>query len=404
MKAALGLSGLVLTLTLAEYALAIGWIQIPEAPNAARAPAVTVVGHASGGVFGWGVLLGVAGLLASGGMQFRTRRVEKKLRRAMSEAQSLAHAAMRAETARAEREHFVRGLLMALQSQQTLESFGGLLLRELSERLSAKSAVFHCLESCSGSYVLTASYASNQNPTFVERYRPGEGLAGEAVLERRRRLCEGNADDWLWVETGTLTASPVCVVIAPIVSADHVPGVIELVLMDRAVPEDERLRLLDSALPEVALSLDILRARLDNQLELARREQRLRDNENKWRRLFESTHEGVWFIDTETRTTDVNPAMARILGESPEKLLGRSLFEFIDATHLTFINEQLQRRREGETGAYEINFKRADGQWAPCFLRARPLLDEQGRQIGSFAIVNALSQHGSPGAHGGTTA
>lgn|GEM_PF-2596385 len=313
----------------------------------------------------------------------------------MNEAQSVTQAAMIGERARGEREHFVKGLLLALQSQQTLESFGGILLRELSERLDAKAAVLHCLESRSGDYTLTASYASHNSPTFIERYRPGEGLAGEAVLERRRHLCHGSSADWPWLETGTLVTLPVCIVVAPIVSADHVPGVIELALMDRIDPEDERLRLLDSALPEVALSLDILKARLENQFELARREQRLRDNENKWRRLFESTHEGVWFIDTEARTTDVNPAMARILGESPEKLLGRSLFEFVDATQRPILDEQMRRRGEGETGAYEIRFKRADGQWVPCFLKARPLLDEQGQQIGSFAIVTDLSEPGS---------
>lgn len=391
MKAGIGLFGLILALTWAEYPLAVGGTRLAVAQPS------TTMSATGDGMFGWILLVGAGGMLACAWIQYRAWQIQKKMRFAMSEAQSVAQAAMVGERARAEREHFVRELLMALQSQQALESFGGILLRELSERLGAKAAVFHCLESCSSDYILTASYASHNSPTFVERYRPGEGLAGEAILERRRRLHQGNSKDWLWLETGTLVTLPVCIVVAPIISADHVPGVIELALMDRIDPEDERLRLLDSALSEVALSLDILKARLENQFELARREQRLRDNENKWRRLFEATHEGVWFIDMEARTTDVNPAMAQILGESPEKLLGRSLFEFVDPTQMAILNEQLRRRRKGETSAYKITFTRADGQLAPCFLKGRPLLDEKDQQIGTFAIVTDLSESGSRG-------
>ena len=396
MKAGLWLSGLILVLALTEYALAIGGSRDHGTPAAGTAKTLTVGSDRGGQRPVWGFLLGAGVLLACGGLQFRARRVEKTLRRAMSEAQCLAQAAMTGETARAEREHFVKGLLLALQSQQTLESFGDILLRELSERLGAKAAVFHCLQSCTGDYVLTASYASHLSTSRPERYRPGEGLAGEAVLERRRRLCQGISDDWPWLETGTLATSPVCVVVAPLVSGEHVSGVIELALMERIEADDERLKLLDIALAVVALSLDNLKAQIENQVELTRREQLLRDNENKWRRLFETTDEGVWFADTEARTTDVNPAMARILGEAPERLLGRSLFEFIDATQIALFNEQLRRRGEGEVGTYEISFKRADGCLAPCLVKGSPLLDEQGRQIGIFAIITDLSEHRPP--------
>jgi len=392
MKAGLCLSGLIVILTLAECALAVGGTKWSMAQPS------TTMSATGPGMFSWIFLLGAGVLLACGGLQFRARRVEKSLRRAMSEAQSLAQAAMTGETARAEREHFVKGLLMALQAQQALEPFGGLLLRELSDRLGAKAAVFHCLESRSGDYVLTASYASHPSASCVERYRPGEGVAGEAVLERRRRLYQGSSDDWSWLETGTLAISPVCVVVAPIVSAEHVPGVIELALMEWIEADDERLKLLDIALPVVALSLDNLKTQLENQVELTRREQQLRDNENKWRRLFETTDEGVWFADTEARTTDVNPALAPILGEAPEMLLGRSLFEFVDADHLPFLKEQLRRRSAGEVGTYEISFKRADGRLAPCSVKGSPLVDEQGRQIGAFAIITDLSERRPPAA------
>lgn len=332
-------------------------------------------------------LLVLAPLLAL--LLARARRRQAALVSAMEAAETRAQAATAQEMARAERERFVKDLALALQGQDTLEAFGDSLLTALCRRLEAKAAAFHCLDGEAGAYVLAARYAGGESPAFCERYLPGEGLGGQAVLDRQRRVCVGQAADWMWVGGATLAGVPLCLIVAPIVSGERVPGVVELALMREA--DAESLALLDEALPVVALSLDILVTLLRNREELERRDRRLRDSEAWLRTLYETANEGIWVIDTTTLTTDLNPAMARILGRDREAVVGHAVFEFVDETNAAILQDQMRHRQRGETGSYEIAFSRPDGRLVLCLMNASPLYDSEGTRIGSFAMVADLT-------------
>lgn len=56
--------------------------------------------------------------------------------------------------------------------------------------------------------------------------------------------------------------------------------------------------------------------------------QRLNKSELRYRRLFESAHDGILILDPETRKiTDANPCIAALLGYSKSQLLGKELWE-----------------------------------------------------------------------------
>lgn len=323
------------------------------------------------------------------------RRREGRLHQTMLEADDKAREATRREQARAERERFSRELTLALQGSGDLEAFGTTLLEGLCRHLEARAAVFHYRDE-DGNYRLGASYARNASPAFIDRYAPGEGLAGQAVLDRQRRLCQGEAADGVWVSGATLASAAVNVIIAPLVRGEQVPGVVELALLREA--DADALALLDGALPAAALSLDILLTQLRAQRALAERDRQLRASETRLRRLFETANEGIWTIDTSARTTDLNQAMAEILGRPREEVLGRTIFEFVDATNEAIFHDQVRRRQQGETGAYEIALSRPDGTQVPCLFNATPLLDDQGNRIGSFAMVADLRRFRQPAA------
>ena len=64
-----------------------------------------------------------------------------------------------------------------------------------------------------------------------------------------------------------------------------------------------------------------------------------------YRRIVETTSEGVWAVDAENRTTLVNPSMGAMLGYSPEEMVGRSLFDFMDEEGARSATRYLERRR-----------------------------------------------------------
>ena len=522
------LASLLLSLTLAGTAQAAE----PVEPGSLRTPGVAdqraaapTAGSAWRTISGWWLLPGGAGVLMAARLLLGARRRQARLVEAMREGERASQAALAFKEQQAGRERFGKDLLLALHGKETPEDFGAVLLERLCRRLDAKAAVFHHRDATTGEYRLAARYAGSTHPDFLLRYKPGEGLAGQAVLDRQMRICPGTEADWLWIESGTQRSAPLQVVVAPIVSGDHVPGVLELALVHEA--DAPSLALLGEILPVVALSLDVLLAKLgtlaefaryrameerqrqildhvsegifgqdlagrvtfanaaalqmlgfseeallgqpmhaltrhhhadgrralqeacpidqcahdggtrtladqvfwrqdgtplpvaytaaatlqdgvpngavvsfrditqhlQTQQELARRERLLRDSEARLRTLFETANEGIWIIDLETRTTELNPAMTAILGRPREAVLGHTIFEFVDARNEAIFRAELQHRLHGATGAYEIALSRPDGSQVPCLFNASPLLDARGERSGSFAMVADLRKY-----------
>lgn len=323
------------------------------------------------------------------------RRREARLQQTLEETLNSSREANRREQARAERERFSRELTLALQGIGDLETFGTTLLEGLCRQIEARAAVFHYRDE-EGNYRLGASYAGTASPAFLASYAPGEGLAGQAVLDRQRRLCRGEAVDGVWVSSATLASAAVNVIIAPLVRGQQVPGVIELALLREA--DAEALALLDGALPAAALSLDILLTQVRARRDLAERDRQLQASEARLRRLFATANEGIWTIDNQARTTDLNLAMAEILGRPREEILGRTIYEFVDATNEAIFRDQMRHRQQGETGAYEIALSQPDGTQVPCLFNATPLLDDEGARVGAFAMVADLRRFRQPAA------
>jgi PAS domain S-box-containing protein len=107
--------------------------------------------------------------------------------------------------------------------------------------------------------------------------------------------------------------------------------------------------------------------------------------------LVQTTHEGFWFIDAEGITTDVNPAMCEILGRRREEIIGRGLFEFVDASNAAIFREQVKQRVAGIASSYEIALSRPDGSLVDCFNNATPIFDTAGRRIGAIGMYSDIS-------------
>lgn len=109
--------------------------------------------------------------------------------------------------------------------------------------------------------------------------------------------------------------------------------------------------------------------------------------------LLQTTQQGFWFIDGEGMTTDVNPAMCRLLGRPREQVVGRSVFTFFDGADLQALREQIEARRRGDAGGYTIGITRPDGTRLDCFNNATPINDTQGRPLGSIGLWTDITKH-----------
>ena len=123
-------------------------------------------------------------------------------------------------------------------------------------------------------------------------------------------------------------------------------------LHSRVIP-DERYTALTSP-DEQFRAITLLQQKATSlEAEIAERmqaESRLRISENRYRRLFEASTDGILIVDDSDRgiITDANPGMTRLLGYSHEQLIGRELWQiglFPDREAALALLRELRERR-----------------------------------------------------------
>lgn len=121
--------------------------------------------------------------------------------------------------------------------------------------------------------------------------------------------------------------------------------------------------------------------------ERKRAEKALQESETNFRNLLDKLGEGFAVVDAEERCTFANPAAARIFGVDPEQLVGHSIREFMDADTYQKILHQTAQRRGGESGTYEIQIRRPDGEKRCISLSASPFLGDGGEYLGADGLL-----------------
>jgi len=122
-------------------------------------------------------------------------------------------------------------------------------------------------------------------------------------------------------------------------------------------------------------------------------EHSLLKSEDKYRRLVENLHEGIWAIDKDSYTTFVNPRMAEILGYRREEMIGKHLFSFMDERGIELAKRLLKHRQQGIKEQHDFEFIRKDGKGIYATLETSPITDDDGNYIGAIAGVMDTTEH-----------
>ena len=117
----------------------------------------------------------------------------------------------------------------------------------------------------------------------------------------------------------------------------------------------------------------------------------LADSESKLRTILETAIEGFWLIDTNQVTVWSNPRLSSMLGRPSEEIVGKSIFEFVDEDNRKIFESEIEKRKKGHVGSYEIALQRSDGVNVPCLFNATPFSDDTGVPGGAVAFVTDIT-------------
>jgi PAS domain S-box-containing protein len=143
----------------------------------------------------------------------------------------------------------------------------------------------------------------------------------------------------------------------------------------------------------VGISAVLLHALLRRELRMRQHtETALRQSEQRYRRIIETTEEGIWMIDTDNQTTFVNQKMADMLGYTVDEMSGAPLFAFMDAEGQAIAKASLERRRQGIREQIEAKFRRRDSGVLWALVATNPVEDDEGRYAGALAMVTDITE------------
>ncbi|MCU1343922.1 MAG: sensor hybrid histidine kinase [Acidimicrobiia bacterium] len=126
------------------------------------------------------------------------------------------------------RERFTR----MLQGQRDLETVSSMILSELAPLVSAQHGVFYSMATSStgGEPVLQfeAGYGYEERKHLSTSFRLGEGLVGQCAKERKRILLTDVPSDYVRINSGLGSATPLNIIVLPILFEGSVRAVVEL--------------------------------------------------------------------------------------------------------------------------------------------------------------------------------
>ncbi|HZF73260.1 MAG TPA: response regulator, partial [Gemmatimonadaceae bacterium] len=117
-----------------------------------------------------------------------------------------------------------------MQGQKDLEAVSKLIMSELTPLVSAHHGAFYIMEDDANTPVLklVASYAYKERKHLGNRFYVGEGLVGQAALEKKAILLTNVPDDYIRISSGLGEAPPRNIIVLPVLFEGEVKAVIEL--------------------------------------------------------------------------------------------------------------------------------------------------------------------------------
>lgn len=120
-------------------------------------------------------------------------------------------------------------------------------------------------------------------------------------------------------------------------------------------------------------------------------EEALRKSEEKYRRIIETTGQGVVMMDGDFTIVDVNDAYCRMLGYSRDELIGRSPFDLATDAFRRFMETNRERLLASEVRKFEGDLVTKSGSVVPVLIHGNTLRDDRGARLGNVALVTDLT-------------
>jgi len=117
----------------------------------------------------------------------------------------------------------------------------------------------------------------------------------------------------------------------------------------------------------------------------------LQDSEQRFKQLVDVAQEGIWVADDRGIITYVNKRLADLLGYGNGSLLGRPVYDFIEAESRSGAQRTLSRKASPGHNQ-DLRFRRRDGTQLWGLVSSSPILGKDGALVGTVGMVTDITE------------
>jgi PAS domain S-box-containing protein len=256
-----------------------------------------------------------------------------------------------------------------MQSAQSFAELAQTFFTHVAPLIDLGQGSFYRLDNGTAQLLLCGGYGRIEGASPDAKIALGSGLVGQCAVERRMLCIESLPADYVGIGSVLLTATPCCLVLRPIMSSDHLLGVLELALLE---PLDEAgTTVIDGLMPALAMCIEIIeRTERMKRLLVAAQEQTeameaqqilIAEREALLKQILEDSPAAVTMVTERGEQLFANRRFADMLGLSSEAIKKRRSSEFwAEPENRSNFIAALKER--GQVNDYEAKFRRDDGK------------------------------------------
>jgi PAS domain S-box-containing protein len=121
-------------------------------------------------------------------------------------------------------------------------------------------------------------------------------------------------------------------------------------------------------------------------------EEALKESEEKYRGIIETTEEGIWLSKPDGKTIFVNQKMVDMLGYSREEIICRVGVEFMMKGQEEAVIQIREELKKGRRIQQEIQFCRKDGSVLWTIANASPMFDDRGQHVSNLFMHTDITK------------
>jgi PAS domain S-box-containing protein len=259
-------------------------------------------------------------------------------------------------------------------------------IAERSKGLTGASGAV--IESIEGDDLVPLIHVGTEAP----RLSLSTSLSGLAVRTGELQRCDDTLTDARIGHHAYRDLGVRSIMVMPLRDEQRIHGVLKVVSTEPHAFSDRAAKALRLLGGLMGAALSHAAAYEGRQARLEERTRALQDSEQRFKQLVDAAQEGIWVADDRGLITYVNQRMADLLGYSNGSILGRPVYDFIEADSRSGAKHTLSRRGSRPGSSQDLRFRKRDGTQLWGLVSSSPILGKDGALVGTVGMVTDITE------------